>query len=339
MLFGIKMKRTKGNIGWTMLLVALLLSATVCMLTACSSDDTNTTSSPTNNPSEIRMNANVWQVMEGTRATIINPGAVNGSFMVYAYYSTTTENYINGEIVNYSGGVSSWVNSQFWPKDRRSLDFFAYMPTDLANTYCSFDYTAYDAESNSDGYSAGNPRIVCANLPMTYDSDSPTDGQGSNLKELVYAVKTGQSEASNSAGVELTFKRPFARITMQLSSAQEDIHINSITFKGIKNNGSCSFDGSTSTWTLSGDAADFVATLNGNNYQANDVIGTFIMIPQGWAGEIEVNADWTVWGVNGTHTVTATVPTTWVAGRSYTYTFTISETDLKVDTEKFTEQW
>ena len=104
------MKRTKGNIGWTMLLVALLLSATVCMLTACSSDDTNTTSSPTNNPSEIRMNANVWQVMEGTRATIINPGAVNGRFMVYAYYSTTTENYINGEVVNYSSGVSSWVN-------------------------------------------------------------------------------------------------------------------------------------------------------------------------------------------------------------------------------------
>ena len=317
---------------------ALLLAVAV-LLSACSSDDTNTTPAPSDDSSEIRMDASVWQVMEGTRATVINPGAVSGSFMVYAYYNTTTENYINGETVNYNEGVSAWVNPQFWPKDKRSLDFFAYMPTDLTNTSCTFDATAYDADTNPEGYTAGYPRIVCTNLPMTYDKATPTAGQGSNLKELVYAVKTGQSEASNSAGVELTFKRPFARITMQLSSTQEDIHINSITFKGIKNNGSCSFDGTASTWTPSDDAVNFVATLNGDNYQANDNIGTFIMIPQTWAGEIEVNADWTVCGEDGTHTVTASAPTTWQPGYSYTYTFTITETDLIVDASKFTEQW
>lgn len=307
-----------------------LLLAIAMLLSACSNDDTNSPADTPNSPSEIRMNANVWQVMEGTRATIINPGAVNGSFMVYAYYNTTTENYINGETVNYNEGVSAWVNPQFWPKDKRSLDFFAYMPTDLTNTSCTFDV---------DGYSAGNPRIVCTNLPMTYSSAAPTDGQGSNLQELVYAVTTAQSEASNGAdGVTLTFKRPFARIIIQLSSTQEDIHINSITFKGIKNNGSCSFNGTASTWTPSGDAANFVATLN-DDFQASDNIGTFIMIPQTWAGEIEVNAKWTVWGEDGTHTVTASAPTTWQPGYSYTYTFTITETDLIVDTQKYTEQW
>ena len=310
------------------------------LLSACTRDDASSAADTPNAPSEIRMNANVWQVMEGTRATVINPGAVSGSFKVYAYYNTTTENYIDGEIVNYDEGVSAWVNPQFWPKDKRSLDFFAYMPTDLTNTSCTFDATAYDAD-NFDGYSAGNPRIVCTSLPMTYNSATPTASQGSNLQELVYAVKTGQSEASNGAGVELTFKRPFARILIQLSSTQEDIKINSITFKSIKNNGSCSFDGSASTWTPSGDATNFVATLNGDIYHANDAIGTFIMIPQDWAGEIEVNADWTVWGVDGTgtHTVTASAPTIWQPGYSYTYTFTITETDLIVDTSKFTEQW
>ena len=319
--------------------ILVVLSAVAMLLSACTHDDASSAADTPNAPSEIRMNANVWQVMEGTRATVINPGAVSGSFMVYAYYNTTTENYINGETVNYNEGVSAWVNPQFWPKDKRSLDFFAYMPTDLTNTSCTFDATAYDADTNPDGYTAGYPRIVCTNLPMTYDKATPTAGQGSNLKELVYAVKTGQSEASNSAGVELTFKRPFARITMQLSSTQEDIHINSITFKGIKNNGSCSFDGTASTWTPSDDAVNFVATLNGDNYHANDNIGTFIMIPQTWAGEIEVNADWTVWGEDGTHTVTASAPTTWQPGYSYTYTFTITETDLIVDASKFTEQW
>ena len=316
-----------------------LLLAIAMLLSACSNDDTNSPADTSTDPSEIRMNANVWQVMEGTRATVINPGAVSGSFMVYAYYNTTTENYIDGEIVNYDEGVSAWVNPQFWPKDKRSLDFFAYMPTDLTNTSCTFDATAYDADTNSDGYSAGNPRIVCTSLPMTYSSADTEAGQGSNLQELVYAVTTGQSEASNGAdGVTLTFKRPFARIIIQLSSTQEDIHINSITFKGIKNNGSCSFNGTASTWTPSGDSANFVATLN-DDFQASDIIGTFIMIPQTWAGEIEVNADWTVWGEDGTHTVTASAPTTWQPGYSYTYTFTITETDLIVDTQKYTEQW
>ena len=63
------------------------------------------------------------------------------------------------------------------------------------------------------------------------------------------------------------------------------------------------------------------------------------MIPQTWAGEIEVEAVWNVWGESKTNTVTATVPTTWVAGRSYTYTFNITETDLVVNTSKYTEQW
>lgn len=306
----------------------------LCLFSGCSVDD----STPSEAANEIRFNADVWRVMEGTRATTYGAGDVDGSFKVYAYYNNTPDIYISGEIVNYSGGASSWVNRQYWPRDKRSLDFFAYMPTNLASTYCSFDPEPYNAETNSDGYSVGNPRIVCTNLPMTYNSASPTDGQGSCLQEFVYAIQSGQSEAFNGTGVELTFRRPFARITIQLSSSQEDIHINSITFKGIKNNGICSFDGSTSTWTPSGDATNFVATLNAD-YVANNGIGTFIMIPQAWAGEIEVSADWSVWGVLGTHTVTTTVPTSWQAGYNYTYTFTITETDLKVDTSKFTEQW
>ena len=64
------------------------------------------------------------------------------------------------------------------------------------------------------------------------------------------------------------------------------------------------------------------------------------MVPQDFAGQIEVNASWNDWGDTPVaHTVTATIPTTWEAGTSYTYTFNITPEDLTVNTANFTEQW
>ena len=64
------------------------------------------------------------------------------------------------------------------------------------------------------------------------------------------------------------------------------------------------------------------------------------MIPQAWAGNIEVNATWIDWGEPFEHTVSTKLDAiTWQPGYSYTYTFTIRETDLRVNVTKFTEQW
>ena len=179
---------------------------------------------------------------------------------------------------------------------------------------------------------------------MTYNSASPEAGQGSGLQEFIYAMATDQNKAGQGeSGVELTFAHPFARIKLKLSSTQANIHINSITFKNLKKSGTCSFNGTTSSWTPTGDATNFVVTLNAD-CTANDVLGTdYIMIPQAWSGVIEVNASWNDWGDTPVeHTVTATLPAeqrTWAPGTSYTYTFTISPDDLTVNTMNFTEQW
>jgi hypothetical protein len=93
------------------------------------------------------------------------------------------------------------------------------------------------------------------------------------------------------------------------------------------------------TWTLTGDATNFVVTAN-RNYSADDAIGSYLMIPQYWAGNIEVEATWVDWGVSLKHTLTTKVDAvTWAPGTSYTYTFTITETDLIVSSSKYTEQW
>ena len=179
------------------------------------------------------------------------------------------------------------------------------------------------------------------------------------MKEFVYALAIDQNKAGQgTSGVTLNFKHPFARIKFQLAPNHPDIKINSITLKGLKKGGVCSFDGTTSTWTNltpADETVDFVMTLTG--YAANFSndpsalpIGSYsggahqsvdiLMVPQAFAGNITVNATWIDWGEEFAHNVSTTLtPVTWEAGHSYTYTFTITEHDLKVDTSRYTEQW
>lgn len=311
--------RTKGYI-------ALWLLLTASLLAACSGDDAPAASAESQ---EIRFNADIWQVMSATRATTFDGGTLtSGSFTASAYYANTTTEYISPVQVNWV--TDEWVFSDgkhFWPAG--NLDFFAYMPATKPDYISSITYAV------SGEPAAPNPYFTCADLPMT------NSGQ-SSLNEFVYALETGQNKTDNASGVELSFKRPFALIKLQLSDSQADIHINTITLKSLKTGGTCSFNGSASTWsslTPAENSPNFVATLN-SDYSANGEIGTYIMVPQSWAGEIEVNASWTDWGESLPHTLSATIPAhSWAAGTRYTYTFDITETDLKVSTTKFTEQW
>lgn len=298
----------------------MMLLATGFIFSACSNDDTTPT--PNNTPnSEISLNADVWRMMEGTRATTFDGTSDLQSlahFYCAVYNAGTLTPYFTPGQVSYS--ESQWTfdsGKHYWPAEG-SLDFFAYAPYGGVSYISDLTYAA-----------TANLTFNCA-LPMTNAEQADNV-----LGEFVYDIKNGRNKSNSASGVTLSFQHPFARIKLQLSSTQAAIHINTITLKSIKNNGSYSH---TSGWTPSDPATNFVATLNGD-CEANDDLGTFIMIPQSWAGEIEVNADWTVWGEDGTHTVTASAPTTWHPGYSYTYTFTITATDLKVDTSKFTEQW
>jgi hypothetical protein len=131
-----------------------------------------------------------------------------------------------------------------------------------------------------------------------------------------------------------------------LAASHPNITINRITFKTLINYGSCTFNGTTTSWALTGAATNLEASYTGEygRKTTSDVAqligGPFLVIPQNWTGEIEVNASWTEWGeAKDNQTLTATVPTNWQPGYSYTYTFTITEFDLKVDIARFTEQW
>lgn len=307
------------------LLSAPLLLTAAILMAACSSDDASNTPTPTNDKTEIAFNTATTTWHDATRATTYDnttSEATLASFTCAAYNAGTAITYFAPVAVNWSSESSAWVFSDgkhYWPAEG-SLDFFAYVPT----TYV--DNITYSASDNI--------TFVCTDLPMT------STGQNETLKEFVYAVTTGQNKTNAAAGVSLTFRHPFARIKFQLAANHKAITINSITFKSLKQSGTFTHP---STWVTSGDAKNFVATINQAFTQqaVTQTIGTnYIMIPQTWSGAIEVEATWDDWGVSLKHTLSTTLPPiTWAAGTSYTYTFTISETELIVDGTKYTEQW
>ena len=263
-----------------------------------------------------------------------------GSNPLVLYIPTTTVDWNStAEKWYFNNGASHYYwplpasNGGAWP----SLDFFGYMPkaanlSTEAPYIGSIDYTV-----------AHNVTFSCSSLPMTNAE------QGSDLKEFMFGIALGQNYGNAAAGVPLTFQHPFARINLQLAVSHPDITINSITFRGIYNNGSFTYNhsASTSTWVTEDDDIDFVLSLTGdaavfdNNPPTPVQIGDYyIMIPQDWAGEIVVDADCVFWGEKVNYpSLTTTVPTNWQPGYSYTYTFNISPDDLKVNIEQFTEQW
>lgn len=286
---------------------------------------------------EIRLNADVWHVMEGTRATTYSNATdlqAVGQFKCTAYLENSLTPYISTTTVDWDNGDNRWEfnhgsDHYYWPATG-NLDFFAYMP-ETPPTYITTGPT-YTAEHNV--------TFTCTSLPMT------NAGQGSSLKEFMFGMALAQNKDNAGTGVPLTFQHPFARIKLQLAASHPNVTINSITFRGIKNNGNYNHSASPK-WTTTSVATDFVLSLTGNaavfdnNPATPTQIGEYyIMIPQNWAGEIVVNADCLFWGEKKNYpSLTTTIPTTWQPGYSYTYTFTINPDNLIVNISKFTEQW
>ena len=315
--------------------VGLLFSL---LITACSKDgaDGNDVSNPNEGKKEIRIQTNVSSVLEGRRAQTIddNGDLQSQDLKIDAYYHDTETAYLLGKKLHYDTSAWKFWNTSteaqehyYWPSTG-DLDFFAYAPaTPPSYITAGPAYTA-----------AHNVTFTCTSLPMT------NAGQGSSLKEFVFGMALGQNYGNASTGVPLQFQHPFARIKLQLAANHRAIHINTITFKSIKNNGS--YD--TGTWdTSSGGATNFVWSFDADydNHASDTPLAlgdSYLVIPQDWEGEIEVNATWIIWDENNKEfTVSTNLPgtITWLGGYSYTYTFNITETDLIVNTSKFTEQW
>lgn len=350
----------------------VLLAAT--LLAACSSSDSDDTPVVTSQ-NEIRITTNVTSMPSGTRATTINSNTeLQGCYLrIDAYHHDTDVNYLSGAKLHYDSsepaGWKFWDESTqlhyYWP-----IEGSIYAPASSNITVSSLDFVGF-CPYTQPGYITPDPTYdYTTGISFTADMSSfMTNTAQADVSEFLVGLTQNQTYATQPAnGVPLNFKHPFARIRFQLAASHPDVQINVITFKNLDTGGTCTFSTSeTSSWASLTGNADLVMTLaskdGDGNYIAADIntfnsnpasevpIGRWsgsahqyddlIVIPQKWAGEIEVNASWNDWGDTPVpHTVTATIPAvTWEAGKSYTYTFTITLEDLVVNLTDFTEQW
>lgn len=304
--------------------MAFTLLAATSLLAGCSGDDSfNGNGNGNENSNAIAFNTNVNGFF--SKASTYNSNddlKTEGSFTCTAYNATTTTPYIDATTVVWNDTENDGANKwQFangikhgWP-GASALDFFAYMPATKPDYITSISYST-----------ARQPQFVCT---------LPTDQ--SSTKEFVCALATDKTKANSSTGVSMEFKHHFARLRFAMSDASGDnVTINSVTISGIKTTGTCTFNGTTSTWVTSGDDSYVRAT-------AIDGTTPYLVIPNTYAAgaiTITVNATWTGISnatVNKTATNNKTI--TWEPGYSYLFTLKLSGDILIVDTEKFTEQW
>ncbi len=373
------MKRTNGHIGIVLLLAAGLLAGCAGSGDEPTTVSENTPKEIRLTPNVWRVmdgtrattfdNATALQAEASFTCSAYEAGTTTGYFTGanVAWNDRISDDWAFTTAKYWPAPVSNAVPSVY-PFD---LDFFAYMPETLP-AYITSGPT-YSAPG-----SPGVPQasFVCT-LPMAYHAASPTAGQGSSLKEFIWSITVGQNKDNQGgSGVAMRFCHPFARIRFQLSASHPDIQINSITFKKLKTGGTCTLNATgiaddyyytNSAWsslTPAEGSSNLVMTLASKDGEGEWVaadVNTFnsnpasvvpiggwsesahqyvnlLVVPQVFAGQIEVNATWVDRSI--TQTVTATISSiTWQAGKSYTYTFTISPHDLIVNTEKYTEQW
>ena len=307
--------------------IPLMLLMTILSLAGCSDDfdNVNENANVNSDGNEITFNTNVNNfISKATTYDNVAALKAEGSFACAAYEANTPYTFFEPTKVIWDSSESKWkfAEGQYW-KYASALDFFAYMPAEKPTYISSISYP-----------SARSAQFVC-NLP----SEQPN-----TVKEFICALATDKTKVNSPSGVSMQFKHHFAKLLFKLDPASgSNVTINSVKISGIKMSGTCTFNGTTSTWSSLGDDTYVMAT-------AIDGTTPYLVIPNNYRATtltITVNATWT--GIsNITVDKVATIKDVekegkylkiWEPGYSYLFTLKLSGDILKVDINKFTEQW
>ena len=304
---------------------------TTVLLAGCGSDSASDVLIAPTGKAEIKVSADIWQMMDGTRATTFDNAAAmqaEGSFTCTAYNAgtttvNTTDSNVNESQIDWNAGSTSWVfhdgQHHYWPIEG-SLDFFAYMPK---------------AGSLPSYFTAGPTYTSATSMQFSAGLTGKNNTGQAGLKEFIWAVAPGQNRAAQGAtGVTMNFKHPFAKIIFRVGNDPKDgIAVNSITMDALKTSGTCTFDGTDHTWSGQAGSENLVGKAD----------TPYLLIPYNYASglHITVNATWSAFDVTETKGADiAAANCNFQAGNSYVFTLTFDGSALIVDTERWAyEQW
>ncbi len=245
-----------------------------------------------------------------------------GNFSVISYNSKTgTKHLENVEWVYYmyypdAPEASGWrfrhdnvLYERYWPQTY-GLDFFAYMPHDLANSNVTIDL---------------DYRTFSCNLPLGKDGQDST-------QEFIYAYETDQTAETDNGNVNLKFKHPFAAVIFMLGEAHGNTSIHNVGLDNIHYKET--FDIRNGAWSLSGETGKLsisvgrtVGVAGDTGIQLNSIIGgPYLVIPQDTDG-IKISCSFKWNSPEATEIEKVLGEGEWQPGYIYTYVLNLGDTE------------
>ena len=336
------MKMKKPHYIYISMLAAILLAA-------CSKDDGDSSQPAVEEKgrSEICVKTNVSN-MQSRATTIDNTTLHEYDLKIDAYYNGTNGVFLDGVMLHYDSAEPAALKWKFWDaSEEEQLHYYwpfegSKTPEgDLASTldfvgFCPFEKPAYIGAPTYD-HTTG--------VSFTCDMSSyMTIASQSSMQEFLVSVLNAQTLATQTAAggaVPLVFKHPFALIKFVITAASgTHVQINNIRIGGLYTAATCTYDGTTMSWGSYDDETKATMTIA----QTLKIGGTtettpFVVIPKNYGTKtLTVNGTWDDWSAV-TKDISTDISINWEPGCIYTYNLTVTPLALKVDVNKFTEQW
>lgn len=331
------MSATKGYIQLLFLLAAGLLAG-------CS--DTNVPEQK-KQQTEIALITGVTG-MQRRAATIDNNTALQGyDLKIDAYFHGTYTKYLEDTKLHYTGGDPAWVfwdgseqEHYYWP-----FDGAVYDPSGANITYTSLDFVGL-CPFTKPAYIGTSTYDYATGVSFACDMSSyMTLAEQETMQEYLVAVLNSQTLATQTAAggsLPLQFKHPLAQIKFVITAASgTHVQIDSISIPGLYTGGSCRYDGTTLSWSdFSGSAAMSQDELDLKYGTAKTETTPFFVIPNNYGTKyLTVKATWDDWDDVTIRNYGTNVNFNWEPGHIYVYNLTLDKYALKVDIQKYTEQW
>ena len=292
-------------------------------LTGCSKDEAGNDSGA---PVPVRFEAGSPEVFKtrteiNTLDDLKNPVKNPNGFGVFAYYTgatawesakaSATPNFMYNQQVTYSSGWT-YTPVKYWPNaNGEKVSFFAYAP-----------YT-----SNTTGFST-NTDAGAPIISYTWEASN----------DLLYDKQIDQVKGTVSSAVTFTFKHALAKVEFKIR--RKDNSGPPVTLKsfsiGLYTSGT--FNLGTESWTPTSERVSQTirsTDLAVTEFTAGTAQGlgsSMLVIP-----DLKYTINYTIDGNEYTHNNVSITGLN--KGNSYTIIFTIDGDVIKVDTQKFTEQW
>lgn len=296
---------------------------------------------------EIAMKTGVSGMLR--RATTIDSTAALRGYdlKIDAYYHDTETKFLDGKKLHYDldhDPSPAWVfwdgsaqEHYYWPAEGSKIGEVIASTLDFVGA-CPFSTPAYITPGTYN-HTTGTSFSCDMSGYMTNTAQA-------SMQEYLIAVldsQTLQTQTDAGGALPMQFKHPFALVKFVIAAESgTHVSVDSIAIAGLHTAGTCTYDGSTMTWSsLSGsDALKIVPDDALQVGMVNTQTVAMMVIPNNYGAKtLGVRASWNDWSVVEDQTITADVNFNWEAGYSYTYNLTVTPYALKVDISKFTEQW